>query len=117
MTAVLSPGDFKGDGRPDVLARDAIGVMWLYPGSGFGGWGVRIEVGSGWNSMTAILSSGDFDGNSDVLARDSDGALWMYSGSSNNGFSGDRVEVGSGWNGMTAIFADGASGYYNRKWF
>ena len=55
MSAILSPGDFDGDGHPDVLARDTNGALWLYPGTGTGGWLPRQQVGSGWNAMSAIL--------------------------------------------------------------
>jgi hypothetical protein len=30
-------------------------LLWLYPGDGSGGWLGRSQVGSGWNSMSAIL--------------------------------------------------------------
>jgi hypothetical protein len=50
-----SAHDFDGDGHPDVLARDGAGLLWLYPGDGSGGWLGRSQVGSGWNSMSAIL--------------------------------------------------------------
>ncbi|MBD3784833.1 MAG: hypothetical protein IE926_18105, partial [Micrococcales bacterium] len=30
--------DFTGDGRADLLARDTLGQLWLYPGNGRGGW-------------------------------------------------------------------------------
>ena len=54
MTAVLSPGDFDGDLKPDVLARGADGSLWLYPGNGSGGWGSPRQVGSGWTGMQLI---------------------------------------------------------------
>lgn len=100
--------DFNGDRKTDVLARDAAGALWLYPGDGAGGWLSRVQVGSGWNIMTALIAPGDFngDGLSDVLARDGAGALWLYP---SNGF-GDwmpRVQVGSGWSGMTALASPG----------
>jgi hypothetical protein len=45
---IRGPGDFSGDGRPDILARDAAGSLWLYPGNGTGGVTARTLVGSGW---------------------------------------------------------------------
>ncbi|WP_240629870.1 FG-GAP-like repeat-containing protein, partial [Specibacter cremeus] len=39
FNAVETVGDFNGDGRQDVMAREAsTGYLWLYPGNGTGGW-------------------------------------------------------------------------------
>ncbi|WP_311214509.1 MULTISPECIES: FG-GAP-like repeat-containing protein [unclassified Arthrobacter] len=98
--------DFNGDRKTDVLARDAAGALWLYPGDGAGSWLPTLQVGSGWNGMTALIAPGDFngDGNADVLARDSAGALWLYPGNGSGGWL-NRVQAGSGWSGMTALTA------------
>jgi hypothetical protein len=82
FTAVLSPGDFSGDGKPDVLARRSDGALLLYRGNGASGWitGAGEQIGAGWQHFTAVLPGGDFsgDGKPDVLARRSDGALLLY---------------------------------------
>ena len=106
VVTVLPKHDFTGDDRADVLARDAGGLLWLYPGNGSGGWLARWQVGSGWNSMSAILSPGDFNGDrySDVLARDGNGVLWLYPGDGSGGWLA-RSEVASGFNPMTAILS------------
>ncbi|MDN4598409.1 FG-GAP-like repeat-containing protein [Leifsonia virtsii] len=101
---VLSPGDFDGDGRNDVLARDASGLLWLYPGDGASGWLPRRQVGSGWGGMRSIVAARDFsgDGAMDVLATDAAGTLWLYPGDGRGGWLA-RSAIGSGWGGMTAI--------------
>ena len=108
MTAVLSPGDFDGDGNSDVLARDSGGTLWLYPGTGAGGWKSRSQVGWGWNVMNAILSGRDFngDGRNDVIARDTNGVLWLYPGNGARGWL-SRTQIATGWSSMTAIAGPG----------
>ena len=100
--------DFNGDGKPDVLSRDANGILWLYPGDGSGGWLGPVKVGQGWNVMTSIVAPGDFngDGKPDVIAGDTTGALWLYPGNGNGGWF-PRVQIGQGWNTMSAITAAG----------
>ena len=100
--------DFNSDGTADVLARDASGVLWLYPGDGSGGWLPRRAVGQGWNVMTELVTPGDFDGDghADVLARDASGVLWLYPGNGSSGWL-PRSAVGQGWNAMSAIVAIG----------
>ncbi len=47
---VTSPGDFSGDGKTDLLAVTASGVMLMYRANGSGGWvtGAGEVIGSGW---------------------------------------------------------------------
>jgi hypothetical protein len=54
MTAILSTGDFNGDGKNDVLARDSGGNLFLYPGNGTSGWLSRSQVGWGWGGFTSL---------------------------------------------------------------
>jgi hypothetical protein len=56
FSTIISPGDFNGDGRSDLLARDRFGTLWLYPGSGTGLFLQRKAVGKGWNTLSRILS-------------------------------------------------------------
>ena len=54
-SAFATAGDITGDGRPDLLARDTSGVMWLYKGTGKTGtatFKTRTRVGGGWNAFT-----------------------------------------------------------------
>ncbi|MFJ9669548.1 trypsin-like serine protease [Streptomyces sp. NPDC101221] len=53
-SAFATAGDTTGDGRPDLLARDSSGVMWLYKGTGKSGtatFHTRARVGGGWNAF------------------------------------------------------------------
>ncbi|WP_255768200.1 FG-GAP-like repeat-containing protein [Pseudarthrobacter sulfonivorans] len=100
--------DFNGDGKTDLIARDAAGELWLYPGTGTGDWFKRIDLGAGWNVMSAIVSTGDFngDGKADVIARDKSGELWLYPGNGTGDWS-TRQNLGGGWNVMTSIVGPG----------
>ncbi len=110
MSAIVGPGDFNGDQRVDVLAREAAtGTMWLYPGTGTGGWQPRVPVGNGWNAFNAFVGPGDFDGDGapDVLARETaNGRLWLYRGTGTGSWL-PRVLLGAGWNAMTAVMSPG----------
>ena len=107
-TALVSVGDFDGDGHTDLAARDTAGALWLYSGNGTGSFPTRRKIGSGWNSLTAIVGPGDFDGDAhpDIIARTSTGSLVLYPGSGTGGFLTPRV-IGAGWGSLTAIVAPG----------
>ncbi|MFD0427929.1 FG-GAP repeat domain-containing protein [Streptomyces zhihengii] len=78
------PGDLTGDGRPDIVARDTAGVLWLHPGTGDrkAPFAPRTRIGGGWNAYDRLLSVGDLDadGRADLIAREPDGDLYRYSG-------------------------------------
>jgi hypothetical protein len=111
FTALMAPGDFNGDLRPDLLARAPDGALLLYRGDGAGGWitGRGEQVGSGWQNFTALLAPGDFngDGHPDVLARSPNGELRLYRGNGSGGWKDNGIVVGAGWQDFTAIFAAG----------
>ncbi len=103
--ALFSPGDFDGDGHPDLIGRARDGAVYLYRGNGVGGWRLpRTTVATGWKQYTALTSPGDFngDGRSDVLARSADGRLWMIPGDGRGGV-GAAKQVGTGWNIFSTI--------------
>ncbi|WP_231372202.1 VCBS repeat-containing protein [Terracoccus sp. 273MFTsu3.1] len=97
-------GDFNGGGWSDVIARQtSTGSLWLYPGNSVG-FTARTEIGTGWNSMSAIARLGDVDrdGHEDVIAQDKTGVLWLYRGTGHGFMS--RVRMGaSGWNAMREV--------------
>jgi heme oxygenase len=112
FTAVLAPGDFSGDGKPDLLARDTAGALLMYRGDGDGGFltGAGEQIGSGWQPFTALLTPGDFsgDGKPDLLARTEAGALLLYRGNGTGRFAAPLAQqVGSGWESFTALFGAG----------
>ncbi|WP_329403697.1 VCBS repeat-containing protein [Streptomyces melanogenes] len=107
----LTSADFTGDGRKDVVAVEAsTGKLWLYPGTGRGTFGDRVQIGSGWGAMSK-LAAGDFtgDGKADLVAVEAaTGELYVYPGTGGaSGMStlGDRVRIGTGWNTMRELTA------------
>jgi beta-glucosidase-like glycosyl hydrolase len=111
MTALVAPGDFDGDGHPDVLARTTAGELLLYRGNGVGGWlaGGPVSLGTGWNGFDRILAVGDFDRDytPDLVARSAkSGDLQLYRGNGVGGFTG-HTRIGTGWSGMDSILGPG----------
>jgi hypothetical protein len=84
MTA--APGDFDGDGRPDLLSVDYGGIMTLFPSNGADGFATPVGVASPslpamgglgfWAQFDQLLPVGDFDGDgkADLIAREASGA-------------------------------------------
>ncbi|WP_037678514.1 FG-GAP-like repeat-containing protein [Streptomyces griseus] len=112
MNALVRHGDFSGDGREDVIAREAsTGKLWLYPGAGNGSLGTRKLIGNGgWNAMSRVVSYGDLsgDGRSDVLAVEkATGKLWLYPGTGTGTLAARKLIGNSGWNGMSALVGAG----------
>ncbi|WOI61176.1 FG-GAP repeat domain-containing protein [Streptomyces fradiae] len=106
---ITGGSDVTGDGRPDLLAADKAGVLWLYRGTGKAAapFSVRERIGSGWDVYDELTATGDLAGAGagDLLARDREGVLWLYLGRSDGTFA-PRTRVGRGWDafkGLTAV--------------
>jgi glycoside hydrolase-like protein/VCBS repeat protein len=97
--------DFDGSGFSDVLAKNwTTGTLYLYPGNGTTvAPGLRRSLGTGWNSMNAILRIGDLnrDGREDVVARQGNGDVWLYPGTGTG--LGTRKKVGAGWGVLSQL--------------
>ncbi|MFI0718099.1 FG-GAP repeat domain-containing protein [Streptomyces sp. NPDC021224] len=105
---LVSAGDLNRDGHDDLLARDTAGQLWLYPGTGKGGFTARVLLGKGWNTYTRIVGVGDVngDGNGDLITVDSTGGLWRYPGNGKGNFAA-RAKIGTGYQIYTALVAAG----------
>jgi hypothetical protein len=106
---VTTLGDWDGDKRADLVARDRrTKALRLFRGDGDGGFiGSRV-VGSGWGGMRELTGVGDFDrdGKVDILASHSDGRLLLYRGNGKGGIASGAV-VGSGWRSRDLLTAVG----------
>ncbi|MFD5815241.1 trypsin-like serine protease [Streptomyces sp. NPDC127038] len=103
------PGDLTGDARPDLVAVDADGSVYLYPGKGTGQFYGRVKiVDRAWKNVR-IFGHGDLsgDGRADLLVRNSSGVLYLYRGTQveKTPFSA-RVQARTGWN-FTSYVANG----------
>ena len=116
IDTLISPGDWDGDGHPDLLARWKAqygqgNSLYLYRGNGRGGFlGAPTPLGTGWGVMKHIAAAGDWDGNGtqDVVAVDRwTGVLYFYPGDGTGGFAPGRVVVGRGWLAFDRIIGPG----------
>ncbi|MFI7339001.1 FG-GAP-like repeat-containing protein [Streptomyces sp. NPDC050085] len=111
-TVLTGAGDLTGDGRADLLARDASGVLWLFPGTAdpASPFAARVKIGSGWNTHRILAGRGDLtgDGHADLLAIDTTGALWLYQGTGKAAAPyAPRTKVGTGWGGYDTLVVPG----------
>ncbi|MFF3455798.1 FG-GAP repeat domain-containing protein [Streptomyces sp. NPDC002730] len=107
--AFAASEDLTGDGRPDLLVRQAsTGYLFLYRGNARAGFDPAVKVGSGWKGYM-IIGAADLtgDGIGDLLARDPGGEVWRYEGTGTGSFK-PRKLVFSNWGaGRTEIIAVG----------
>ncbi|MBO4205834.1 LamG-like jellyroll fold domain-containing protein [Micromonospora echinofusca] len=110
---LFTPGDFSGDGRPDMLYREKTNNnLYMRRGTAAGGLEqLSVQIGTNWSAFNWFFSPGDFsgDGKADVLVRKSDGTLNMYRGNGTGGWVTGSLEVldaVTNYNG-SALFARG----------
>ena len=93
---VSGVGDFNGDGKDDILFRDANGVIFNYLGTASGGFtgntgNLYTDIGDEWT----VAGTGDFngDGRDDILFRNDNGAITNFLGTANGGIqnNGDNI--------------------------
>jgi hypothetical protein len=104
--------DFDGDRKPDLIAADAAGRLYLYRGNGAGGfkYGFGANIGNGWDMYNTLFTPGDFngDGYADVAARKPDGKLYLHPGNGAGGWlTNSGTEIGSGWDAFNTVFSPG----------
>jgi sugar lactone lactonase YvrE len=100
--SMVKVGDITGDGKPDIIARDSAGKLWLYKGTGTPSAPLasRVQIGTDWQIYNSIVGVGDMtgDGKPDIIARDSAGKLWLYKGTGNASAPYTaRVQIGTDW--------------------
>ncbi|WP_435972098.1 FG-GAP repeat domain-containing protein [Streptomyces sp. Qhu_M48] len=97
---ITGGGDLTGDGRPDLVAVDKTGGLYLYraTGSATAPFAARKKVGTGWGVYNQLTAAGDIAGGpaGDLVARDSSDTLWLYLGRGDGSYEA-RKRIGRGW--------------------
>ncbi|MET9673757.1 N-acetylmuramoyl-L-alanine amidase [Streptomyces sp. NPDC006482] len=106
--SLVSSGDVTGDGKADLIGRDASGVLWLYKGTGGANapYATRTKIGPGWQIYNTMSGPSDLtgDGKVDLLGRDGSGVLWLYKGTGGaNAPYASRTKISAGWQGFNLI--------------
>lgn len=114
-TKLMWPGDFSGDGKPDLIVRNSVtSNLVMYRGNGEGGWisGTGEEVG--WTWPINVFTVGDFsgDGKPDFFLRDDldNGKLYLYRGNGSAGWADRILADGGDWRGRELL---GGKGDFN----
>ncbi|MFE0383279.1 FG-GAP repeat domain-containing protein [Streptomyces bungoensis] len=98
---LTSPGDVSGDGRPDLIARNAsTGAVYLHKGTSDGKLSSRVKLYDDWRGYKKIVGAGDLDGDGigDLLAQDKANTLYRYRGTGGGTFAA-RAKVFTDWGG------------------
>lgn len=125
FNVLTSPGDVTGDGRADLVARQAsTGDMYLYADDGAGKLKARGRIGTNWKLYRAVFGAGDLngDGVGDLLAVDGSNQLWRYSGVATGALKARVLVFGANWAsgrnafvGVGDLNGDGKADLVSRK--
>jgi peptidoglycan hydrolase-like protein with peptidoglycan-binding domain len=106
LSDVITPGDFTGDGRADLLGRKGTGELYLYRGTGTGSYEPGRLIGRGWQMFNTVFSTGDLTGDrrADLIARTPAGRNVFYPGNGTGGFASAAKPLTVTWGATTRIF-------------
>ncbi|MET9800474.1 VCBS repeat-containing protein [Streptomyces sp. NPDC006368] len=101
-------GDLTGDGRPDLVARQATtGDLHLYAGTLDGALAHVNKLAAGWKNRT-IVGAGDLngDGTGDIVTREASGDLLAYYVRGGS-LDSPGTTIGAGWGSFVDIVGIG----------
>ena len=110
---VAGVGDFNGDGRSDVLWRNADGRITDWLGNSVGGFSDNVaHAYNGVSTDWQVAGLGDFngDGRDDILWRNDDGRITNWLGTNAGGFSDN---VANAYNGVSLDWQIAGVGDFN----
>ena len=105
MRAAAAVGPWGQDSLGDVVAIDAGGTAWYFPGVGKSGLNAgRYQLATGWGAVNLVVPVGDWDrdGKTDIATRLTDGRLLLHRGDG-TGRIVSTAQIGSGWGGMRQV--------------
>lgn len=95
---IVGGGDWDGNGKTDLLARDYSGNLWFYAGNGNGTFATRAARSKGWGAVTQFAGAGETPhfGKYGIMARTSSGSVYSYQVTGTGNLSG-KLLIGSSW--------------------
>ncbi len=107
-TQLAVTGDVTGDGRNDLLVRQADGSVAVRPGLAKGGFGATARTLTAFRGLDQLMAPGDLngDGRSDLAARNpANGALLVFLQKADGTFH--RTSSGTWWSSFDLITGAG----------
>ena len=119
MQTIVAPGDWNGDGLPDIIATNRTNWnMYFYSGDGKGGFSqAGTKIGNGWGGIKSFAAVGSWagDGRPSLIAMTFSGLGVVYTGTGKGGFYTQANQPGN-WSdyqvltGVSNAKGDGKAG-------